>query len=496
MEVAPAVPSKPKRRPKLEAAMTVAPGERASKTGRPLRWPVALAAAALLGLLLAGCAGPDTDPPAGQYGCERCQWTADEDPSRGHFENFLAVSPADDQHLVVAACTFDGERFQITAHTSFDQGQSWTVAGLPYGERVPVDHPLRTVNFAADPGVAIGPDGTVVVAAVGLTTVPLTQLRGNLPMQSIMFVARSDDGGRTFPADGVTVLQGSVQAYPAVQDFSDHPRIVAGDDGTFLVMWGSLDLPDPFSAARFLETQDPVLITSLEVRYSASADGRTWSAPAIAYQDTDLHYYPPSPLVLPDGSWAVMPSEYNGGDGQVYFSRSDDHGATWSWDHTPMTAVIGFGTSAAAADGRLFYSYNARPADGAEGILPMLAVAAGPGEPWTVHALTDQPTLQRTGIENMLVVDGRGVAHVLYGWKPAGAAAGEIRVASLDLEGRLTNTTLESGVADDRVFGHYMGLAGTRAGAVATWPVAHATTEGIWVSGPPLLGGVVEWDSP
>lgn len=449
-------------------------------------------------LLLAGCLGggdgaaDDGTTNQSAFACERCLFPVDEEPSRSHFENFLAASPRDDRHLVVAACTFDGERFQVTAHATFDQGRTWTVAELPYGERVPIDHPLRPINFAADPGVAIGPDGkTVIVSAVGLTTVPVTQLRGNVPVNSIMFVARSDDGGRTFPPEGVTVLQSSPQTYPAVQDFSDHPRIVAGPDGTFLVMWGSLDLPDPTAAARFLETQDPLLISSLEVRFSYSFDGgRRWSESAIAYQDTDLHYYPPSPVILDDETWMVMPNQYNGGDGHVFLSVSDDFGASWSWEPTPM-AVRGFGTPAAdPATGRIYYSYNER-ADGG-GVWPTLAVAEAPGAPWTLHRLTDAPTTMYSGIENMLAIDGRGIAHVSYGWMPQGAAAGDVRVTSFDPQAGLVHTTLEAGVAPDRAFGHYMGLAGTRSGAVATWPVAVPTDEGIWGTGFPLLGGVVE----
>lgn len=449
--------------------------------------------------LLAGCASPDGVAGAAVgYACDPCLDLVDETLGRGHFENFLAVSPTDDRHLVVAASTFDGERFQATAHTSFDGGRTWTVAELPYGDDMPVGHPLRTINFAGDPGVAIAADGrTVIVSMVGLTTVPVTALRGNLPVQSVMYVARSDDGGRTFPPENVHVFQASVQAYPAVQDFSDHPRIVAGADGTLLVMWGSLDLPSAFHAARFLETQDPLAATSLEVRFSASRDGgRTWSPPAIAYQDSDVHYYPPSPLVLPDGRWAVMPNEYNGGDGDVYLSVSADDGATWTWDPTPMKAS-GFGTAAVdPRSGRLYYSYNEQAGDSLQVVRPMLAVADGPGQPWTVHALTDGPTTLRAGIENMVAVDGRGVAHVLYAWFPEGAASGEVRIASFDPERGVVNTTLEAGLTADRQFGHYLGLGGLADGAVATWPSALAQSTGIWRPDAPLFTGTVQRSGP
>lgn len=447
-------------------------------------------------LLLAGCMAPPGQGVEGQYACTACGWTADDDAGRSHFENYLAVSPADDRHLVVAACTFDGQRFQTTAHVSFDQGATWAVAQLPYGERVPPTHPLASINFAADPGVAVSPDGqTVVVSAVGLTTVPVEQLSGNVPLQSTMFVARSDDGGRTFPADGVTILQTSVQAYPAVQDFSDHPRITVGEDGTFLVMWGSLDLPDPTKAARFLATQDVVLATSLEVRFAASPDGgRTWSGPAVAYADTDLHYYPPSPVILPDGRWMVMPNEYNGGAGHVKLSVSADAGATWGWEETPMLAS-GFGTAAAAPDGRIAYSYNEKVGDavGVLPVLPKLAVAAGPGEPWTVLQLTEGPMAKRLGIENMVAIDGRGAIHVLYLWHPEGASAGEVRVATLHPDGTLTHAVVEAGVGEGRAFGHYVGFGGTAHGAVATFPVADAVPGQLWQPGGRLLGATMEW---
>ena len=456
----------------------------------------AAATVLLLAALLAGCSGPAPDGPGPAYACTRCLWPADDDPGRSHFETFLHASPVDDQHLVAASSWFDGERFQVTAHASFDQGRTWTVARLPYGDAVPATHPLATVNFAGDPGVAISPDGqTVVVAAVGLTTVPAQALQGNVPVQDVMFVARSDDGGRTFPPEGAVVLQAAVQAYPAVQEFSDHPRIVVDDDGTFLVMWGSLDLPDPTRAIRFVQTQDVVLATSLEVRFSSSTDGgRTWSAPAVAYRDTDLHYYPPSPVFLPDGRWAVMPNEYNGGDGDVYLSISADRGATWSWEPTPMKAS-GFGTLAAAPDGRLAYSYNELVPGGTAvlPVIPKLAVAPGPDGPWTVHALAGEPMAKRMGIENMLVVDGRGAIHVLYQWLPAGAAEGELRIATLHPDGSLTQTTVESGLHPDRGFGHYVGLAATRDGAIATWPDVLAIQGQLWQPGAPLVGAKLEW---
>jgi hypothetical protein len=459
-----------------------------------------MAAGLVVGLiLLAGCSGEPQPPEAGAYACERCLWTADDGATRSHFETFLASSPVDDQHLVAASSWFDGERFQVTTLTSFDQGRTWSVAELPYGDDMPVGHPLATINFAGDPGVAISPDGhTVVVSAVGLTTVPAQQLQGNVPVQDVMFVARSDDGGRTFPPENAVVLQQAAQAYPAVQEFSDHPRIVAAADGTFLVMWGSLDLPDPTRAARFVQTQDVLLASSLEVRYSTSTDGgRTWSAPAVAYRDTDLHYYPPSPVILPDGRWLLMPNEYNGGDGDVFVSVSDDKGASWSWDPTPMKAS-GFGTPAVTPDGRLAYSYNELVRGGSSPVLPVLprlAVAAGPGEPWTEHALTDEPMAKRMGIENMVVADGRGAIHVLYEWMPSGATQGELRLATLHPDGTLTQTTVETALDPERGFGHYVGLAGTATGAVGTWPDVIAVPGQLWQPGGALVGSTVTWQS-
>lgn len=461
----------------------------------------ALATGALLAfVLVAGCSAPARPQVDGAYACEPCLWTADDGSVRSHFEIFLDASPVDDQHLVAASSWFDGERFQVTAHTSFDQGRTWLVAELPYGERAPVGHPLNTINFAGDPGVAISPDGhTVVVSVVGLTTVPAQQLQGNVPVQDTMFVVRSDDGGRTFPPENVVVLQSAVQAYPAVQEFSDHPRVVAGDDGSFLVMWGSLDLPDPTKAARFVETQDPLLASSLEVRFSASTDGgRTWSAAALAYADTDLHYYPPSPVILPDGRWLVMPNEYNGGDGNVYVSVSDDQGATWSWEPTPML-VSGFGTPVATPEGRLAYSYNelapGAPTPGVLPVLPRLAVADGPDGPWTIHDLTDQPMAKRMGIENMVVVDGRGAIHVLYEWMPQGAPAGDLRIATLHPDGTLTQATVEADLAPDRGFGHYVGLAATADGAIGLWPDVIAVPGQLWQPGGALVGGTLHWSA-
>lgn len=419
---------------------------------------------------LAGCSGGGRDaaPVHATYACTLCPPVlVDANQARSHFENILAVSPADPDHWATASMSTLGTEPQVVeVHSTWDAGRTWSAAPLPYGDRVPVDHPLRAVTVLADPSILIAPDDTTVVyVGVGLASAGAAGTYA--PTVNTLFSARSTDGGRTFPADGVRVL--SQSAVP-LQDFADYPKTAMDGDGRILAMWGHADIPGSGGAERFLASQgDPNQAGNIEVRFAVSDDaGDSWSPPAFVYDSDTAVYYSPVPAILADGSFLVMPSEElePAPGGPVYASRSTDGGRTWSWHPTPMRA-IGFGAAVAGHTGsRIYYTYYEGDATWA---FPTIAWADSDEGPWTMLRLTDVPS-ERSAIYPPAAVDGDGVLHALYTWRPEGSAHSETRMAHVTADGqRLPDSILEANDRGERVFGHHFGLAALPQGAAATW---------------------------
>lgn len=402
-----------------------------------------------------------------QYACVLCPPVAvDAMEGRSHFENILAVSPADPDHWAVASMYMAGGPQVVEVYSTWDAGATWTAASLPYGDRVPLGHPMRSVTVLADPSILILPDGeTVVYVGVGLTSAGAAGTYA--PTVNTLFSARSTDGGRTFPADGIRILS---QSYIPLQDFSDYPKTVMGHDGRILAMWGNADIPGGGGVERLLASQgNSNQAGNIEVRFSVSDDGGdSWTTPAFVYESTDTVYYSPVPAILADGSWVVMPSEQlePAPGGPVYLMRSTDEGQTWSWHGTPMVA-IGFGAAFGGhAGSRVYYTYYEGAADFA---FPTVAWADSEEGPWTLVRLSDVPT-ERSAIYPAAAVDGHGVLHALYTWRPEGSRHSETRMALLSPEGaRLPDVVLEQSDHGERSFGHHFGVAALPDGAAATW---------------------------
>ncbi|MHB1260860.1 MAG: sialidase family protein [Thermoplasmatota archaeon] len=426
----------------------------------------ALVAGLVLAAAFAGCSNDQAPTQTAVYGCVLCPPVVIDSGDHSHFENILAVSPIDADHWAVASMYTAGTGPQtVEVYSSWDAGATWTGATLPYGDRVPVDHPLRSVTVLADPSLVIAPDDTTLVfVGVGLTSAGAAGTYA--PTFNTLFSARSTDGGRTFPADGVRILS---QSYVPLQDFSDYPKTAMGHDGRILAMWGNADIPGSGGLERFLASQgDSNQAGNIEVRFSVSDDaGDSWTPPAFVYDSTHTVYYSPVPAILGDGSWVVMPSEelVLAPGGPVYVSRSTDEGRTWSWHETPMIA-IGFGAAVGGPGSRMYYTYYEGATDFA---FPTVAWADSEEGPWTLRRLSDVPT-ERSAIYPSAAVDGRGVLHALYTWRPEGSDHSETRMAQFTPDGeRLADVVLEQNDRGERTFGHHFGVAALPDGAAATW---------------------------
>lgn len=398
--------------------------------------------------------------------CDPCAVVVDAAPTHNHWENMIAVSPLDPAHVVAASMFLDNASTDQTGiFVSRDGGRTWARGELPTGERAPLGHPLSLVNNVVDPAIAVASDGSVVFAGVGLTEVGARGTQA--PVRDVLFVARSTDGGATFPIEGVRILEESQAPY---QGFADMPRFATGPDGLLVLGWGSADLPATSASAamRFLLTQNANEAASIEGRFSVSRDaGASWSAPRVAFRDGATLYYPAHPAILQDGSWIFMPSDNQDmAGGRVYLARSTDEGATWSWTDTGLVGLIQGTLAASRVDGRIYYSFL-EPTGDLGWVVPSVAIGEGPQGPWRVVHLTDAP-VRRMAIEDTVDVDAAGIAHVIYLVELPGQPRAQVRVASLAPDGSFT-TTLVDTLDSAQGATHYFGLAALPQGAIATW---------------------------
>ncbi|HUU83894.1 MAG TPA: sialidase family protein [Phycisphaerae bacterium] len=134
-----------------------------------------------------------------------------------------------------------------------------------------------------------------------------------------IFVARSTDNGSSWSAPAV------VDAAALTDDLYDSsPAVYTDGSGHWLVVW---------------ESWDQGATSDIDLLYVVSTDGVSWSAPAYLNSDagTDItrdHDDTPHMAVHENGHWVAVwfkkVDSPPGDEGDIYVSRSDDHGATWS----------------------------------------------------------------------------------------------------------------------------------------------------------------------
>lgn len=289
----------------------------------------------LVAIVLAGCAAPapsPAPPPVPAAAGLRCAHDpcsqvvlAAEDNAE---EPFVAVAPADAEHIVVLAPVNGNasvEAFRwLGFATSFDGGATWT-RGFVTQDLAGADPGVR-YDIASDPMVAFATDGTVVAAGLAWSAGDAAQ-GGVRPTGPDIAVWRSTDGGRTFPSGMVLskalgVASGPGGVATAYED-RDFLAVDAGTGATYLT-WSRL------TAARVPMTGQ---VGSTSVFYTRSDDhGQSWSEPVELYRTT----------AGPDGVRSlygttiaarddvVLVAGRDGFRGQYVLLRSADGGATWA----------------------------------------------------------------------------------------------------------------------------------------------------------------------
>lgn len=419
--------------------------------------------------LLAGCISPATAPlpapapaalPAPR--CDApCRLLVD-DGEGSAFEPMVAVDPRDPQHIVIAASEHTAGAVEEIhrwnkAYVSTDGGATWQASRIPGGLEAGPRHPLFTATDMGDAVAAFLPDGTVLFAGLALNFLPFAATAYTL------YVARSADGGLTWPEVGV-VAQGRGAALSSPAGFvpagwfaHDKPWLSVGPDATVLLTWSPIDVATPFQG-------------STDLMFSTSRDGRGWSEPAYIVQGHDGGSSGSSPVIGPSGTWYVAFMNFVEKP-TVFLAASLDQGATWGIQTVVEQSAWGFpvlraGPFAPGGAERLFLAYAAEE-DGRE--VPVLIVSDDGGASWTRPLRLDEPDGEASWIQVAMDVAVDGTVHAGF-FHGAADGALEYRAASAREGALLGWAVLDTGLkgsTDAR--GHYTGIAALPQGAFATW---------------------------
>jgi hypothetical protein len=205
-----------------------------------------------------------------------------------------------------------GPATEIVLRRSTDGGATWDA-------KVNVSN-NATISF--EPSIGVSPDNGICVV-----------WPDEAPVNEEIYFSRSTDNGATWPmAQNISNNTGD----------SNHPRIIIDGSGTIFVVWHD-------------ETPG-----QQDIYFSASADaGLNWTTAVNVSNSGNVSRYPDLAVGMSGGVFIVWEEQLPGAWPEVYFSRSNSGGASWS---TPVSLTPGIMSGAVkiAADdfGNLHVVYS------------------------------------------------------------------------------------------------------------------------------------------
>lgn len=407
------------------------------------------------------------------------------------FEPTVAINPSDPAHLVAAAMkgyndSLNVQQWWLTTYVSKDGGLTWSAAPLPGGMAAGPTHPLFAAGQIADPVLRFLADGTVLLAGFAADW----KVKEDLPIAAgvlraaDVFVARSTDGGATWPdirilrygagAEAAVWLRDNrdvVADAPVTPVFNDKPWLAAGSDGSVLLVWSDVQFPAIDSS---------LLLFGGDLWFSTSDDsGVTWTEPMLL---VDGAVYPGLPAVLANGGLRVAFNDFLSGNWVL--ASSDDVGETWSFQTAvPQSQVgqrfsyVGSGLQVQnlSTHERLLMAFAAEGPGQTQ--VPMLAASDDGGQTWAAPMALDDPTgagdhPRSTPIPfpSATTTDLNGNVFVSFYHVPPGELVATYRIV-----------TVRDGVVSPPLVldqnlprwpgyrGHYQGLAALEEGAFVAW---------------------------
>src|SRR5713226_5603866 len=227
-----------------------------------------------------------------------------------HIEPTIAASPKDPKNLVAAYFGRVSSKGNFPCFVSFtaDGGLTWNAAGAP-----PLASPL---DDCFDPSLAGDADGTFYFGYLDIKA----DERAVITTWNLR-VARSTDGGRSFPISPIVVVGGNNFGDPE----PDKPYVAV-----------DAQPKSPFRGTVYLSyTDSPTFDEMIKVTVSRDG-GQTWSDPAIISPIVqfleDEGVSGSLPVVAPDETVYVFYQVFNVGTQKtaIEYARSVDGGRTWS----------------------------------------------------------------------------------------------------------------------------------------------------------------------
>ncbi len=278
-----------------------------------------LLAALALALVATPAGAQDTDPDAKPVVTAAVQVTTNPNPTRAHSSPQLARNAQTGELVIVETDVYGG--FGINVHISADGGRTWAPGGNPmmepytWNSDFAINGPYVTAAFNRD---------NVLYLAFTATD-PATAALNRTERPRPLFVARSEDSGRTF----TTAMAYSVdQANPRTIN-NRRGRIVLDPSNSSNVYVGWIQSSTGEKARSMM---------------AASSDGGRTFGPATDLAESEPQGgYEPRMAVTPNG---VLHAVYPGGGFQpqgppgapapealvrpIFYRQSQDQGRTWS----------------------------------------------------------------------------------------------------------------------------------------------------------------------
>lgn len=229
-------------------------------------------------------------------------------------ETFITLNPASPQNL--AAGSNEIFRNPMRGYFSFDGGNSWGGVDLP----LPPPMGSNGTTFGSDPSLAFDTKGNAYYGYIVIYTGA-----GNGISGTSMAVAKSTDGGKTYPSANYFSFQGGQN------HFNDKP-IIAADT----------NLSSPFRDHVYA-AWDAASGGSIGggIRVAASADGgSSFTVTRVDNPSGPGKAIAADPFVGPDGELYVAWNDYSAN--VIAFNRSFDGGATWDQPRTIASKQIPF----------------------------------------------------------------------------------------------------------------------------------------------------------
>ncbi len=219
-------------------------------------------------------------------------------------ETTIALDPLDPLNVVGGTNDYRFGDAQAGVAVTFDGGTSWTATTLDA-----LDTTLGKYSTQGDPAIVAYPGGVFYYAYIDFN---------RFDEQNRLAVARSSDGGATWPQVGVIIDHAGAGSH----DFEDKEFIAVDAtggafDGNVYVAWTR------YIAPSFSDTDNRVMLST------SSDGGATFSAP-MQISDSTGFYQGTSPAIGPNGE--VYVAWYHASS--IEFDDSGDGGATFATDVT------------------------------------------------------------------------------------------------------------------------------------------------------------------